>query len=109
MINPGVQHTSTVNARAAVLSFVRAYLAAHDDSPSLGEIADGIRSTRANVARTLAGLERDGELVRLPAQPRCKRRIVLPEQQARALAMLRSLGWIVNGDIRALRSPDDTD
>lgn len=95
----------TVNARSAVLSFVRAYLARHDDSPSLGEIADGLGSTKPRVLRILSGLERDGELIRLPGAARCKRRILLPEQQSRALALLRELGWEVNSSSRSISGP----
>lgn len=98
----------TVNARAAVLSFVRAYLARHDDSPSLGEIADGLGSTKPRVLRILSGLERDGELIRLPGAARCKRRILLPEQQSRALALLRQLGWEINPGSKLVQAPDRT-
>ena len=92
----------TASARTAVRTFVRAYLAQHDDSPSIGEIAAALRSTKPHVTRVLDGLERDGELVRLRAGPRRKGRIILPEQQARALALLTDLGWSINGDVKAI-------
>lgn len=99
----------TCSARPAIMAFLRAYHEEHDDTPSLGEIAAAVRSTKPHVSRALDRLERDGELRRLPAPPRQKRRIVLPEQQARALAMLRELGWSINGDVRAVSPPAVTD
>ena len=99
----------TCSARPAIMAYLRAYQAAHDETPSLGEIANAVGSTKPHVSRALNRLERDGELRRLPAAPRQKRRIVLPEQQARALAMLRELGWSINGDVRSLHGPSVTD
>lgn len=85
--------TRTASARARVMAYVRMHMAEHDDSPSTGEIAAECAMSKPAVCRVLDGLERDGELSRPPAKRGHRRRIVLPEQVARALALLREVGF----------------
>jgi DNA-binding MarR family transcriptional regulator len=89
----------TRNVSGDLIGFIRAYRARYNgDTPSLGELANAVRSTKPAVSRMLDRLQRDGALVRLPGPPRRKRRIILPDEKDRALALLRSIGFVVNSD-----------
>lgn len=92
-------------ARALVLAFLRRYILAHGDSPSLGQIADHVGISKSHAKDILDRLERDRAIRRLPAMPRRKRRIVLTENQGRAVETLRALGWTINEDTRSADSP----
>lgn len=91
--------------RAAALAFIRSYAHAHGDSPSLGQIAEEIGTTKPHVIRLLDRLEADGALRRLPGQPRRKRLIVLTDNQQCAVATLRALGWTINDELRIASAP----
>jgi predicted transcriptional regulator len=91
--------------RAAVLGYVRSYQAANHDSPSLGEIAVGVGTSKPHVSAILDRLEEDGALRRLPAGTRQKRPIVLANDLDSAIATLRALGWIIDNDVRSAAPP----
>jgi DNA-binding MarR family transcriptional regulator len=93
------------NVRADVLRYVRSYHQERHDTPSLGEIALAVGSTKPHVSRVLSKLEQDGALIRLPAPARSKRRIVLSDQRQEAIDTLRALGWTVNGEVNAADAP----
>lgn len=94
------------NARAAVLAFLRTYIHAHGDSPSMDQISQNVGISKPHVKDILDRLERDRVIRRLEATgPRRKRRIVLTEKQASALATLRALGWTVNDALRTVNAP----
>ena len=79
------------------MSFVRAFMLAHDISPSLGEIALHVGSTKPRVTRALDELVAAGRLVRRKG---CARGLAFPDDAARAVSILRREGWIVDEDLR---------
>lgn len=93
------------SVRSKVLSYVRSYSDAHQESPSLGQIASFVGTTKPHIGRVLAALERDGALKRLPAPPRMKRRIVLADARSVAIETLRALGWAVDTDMMTAAAP----
>lgn len=48
----------------AALDYIRVHILAHDESPTLEEIADAITSTKPNVRRLLDALEEHGFIKR---------------------------------------------
>lgn len=76
--------------RALVLGFVRSYLAEWDQSPSYGEIANGLRSNRTRVKRAVISLEKAGLLLRRPGP----RGLALPDEIERARQLLERAGML---------------
>lgn len=92
--------------RAAALTYIRAFITVNGDSPSLLQIADAIGTTKSHVVSLLDRMERERVIRRLPAAgPRRKRRIVITENQANAIATLRALGWTVNDATHVVDPP----
>lgn len=86
--------------RLQVLAFVRSYCTRWGESPSYGEIAQATGTNRTRVKHAVRRLVQTGQLLRQPGP----RGLVLPDQQAQALALLERLGWRIDHGGQALRS-----
>lgn len=90
--------------RLVLLAYVRAYQGKFAGiSPSLGEMAAELRTSRSRIRAHLARLEREGMLLRIPGE---RRSILLLDDpvrlEAQALRLLRQFGWTVNDEIRSV-------
>jgi DNA-binding MarR family transcriptional regulator len=83
-----------VSFRALVFAFVRDYWARWGQSPSYGEIAAHLASSRTRVKQAVLALAKEGRIVRVPG-PRGLR---LPTEQEEALRKLAELGWRIDPD-----------
>jgi len=88
--------------RNLVLAFVRDYIGRWQTSPSCGEIAEGVGTSRTTVKRLVRSLVQDGYLLR-SAGPRG---LALPADEAAAIERLLALGWRIDGQERTARGPD---
>ncbi|CAN5575709.1 hypothetical protein BH10PSE14_BH10PSE14_06560 [soil metagenome] len=92
----------STSIKVRIVSFVRAFMLAHEVSPSLNEIALHVGSTKPRVSRALDELVAAGRLLR---RKRCARGLSFPGDLDRALTTLRREGWIVDDDMRVLSPP----
>ncbi|WP_152608735.1 LexA family transcriptional regulator [Croceibacterium mercuriale] len=82
--------------RLLVLGFVRDYIGLMHASPSYGEIAAELDSSRKRVMKAVRSLERDGLLIRA-AGPRGLR---LPSLRDAAIRQLRDAGFFIDEDLK---------
>jgi biotin operon repressor len=87
--------------RLLVLAFVTEYLGKHSASPSYGEIAAALESSRERVHKAVRSLERDGLLVRTPGP----RGLSLPTLRDAAIRQLRAYGFVVDEDMMEAHRP----
>ena len=87
--------------RLLALAFVRDYIARWGESPSYGEIANGLAISRSRARDLVKALVRSGQLVR-SAGPRG---LSMPTLRDEAVRQLRELGWTVDEDIGLARAP----
>jgi len=92
----------STSIKVRIVSFVRAFILAHDVSPSLNEIALHVGSTKPRVSRALDELVAAGRLVR---RKRCPRGLSFPGDIDRAVSILRREGWNIDGELRRAISP----
>lgn len=92
----------STSIKVRIVSFVRAFMLAHEISPSLNEIALHVGSTKPRVSRALDELVAAGRLLR---KKRCPRGLSFPGDLDRAVAILRSEGWNIDGDLRRAAPP----
>lgn len=103
MMDAGDRLTAEMASRAQLaLRFIERYWAAHNYSPSYGEIAAGIGVNRDRARGAVRALERDGRVYRQRGRARC---IVLPTRREAALAELRREGWHINNETLQLSPP----
>ena len=87
--------------RLLVLDFVRAYFRENGASPSYGEIAGGLESSRNQVKVAVKSLVRD----RLLLQGERPRSLALPSERDAAIRALEGLGFRVDEDARTITQP----
>jgi hypothetical protein len=88
--------------RLLVLAFVREYIGRWSQSPSHGEIANGLSISPTRARQLTKALVASGQLVRSPGP----RGLSLPSARDEALRQLRALGYAIDEDIlEAARSP----
>jgi len=87
--------------RNLVLAFVRDYISQWKLSPSCGEIAEGVGTSRTTVKRLVRSLVQDGHLLRI-AGPRG---LALPADEAAAVDRLIALGWRIDSQDRTVCGP----
>ena len=80
--------------RLLVLAFVRRYITEWGASPSYGEIAAALDTSRTNIHWAVRSLASDELILRRPGP----RGLALPEMREEALRVLRGLGWVVMVD-----------
>ena len=90
--------------RLVLLAYIRAYQGKFAGiSPSLGEMAAELRTSRSRIRAHLAHLEREGMLMRIHGE---RRSILLIDDPVRlereAIRLLRRLGWICNDEVRSI-------
>ncbi|MBB4154161.1 SOS-response transcriptional repressor LexA [Sphingomonas jinjuensis] len=83
----------STSLKVHIISFVRAFILAHDVGPTLSEIALQVGSTKPRVSRALNELAAAGRIIR---EPKKARGIRMPGDIERAVAILRREGWIVD-------------
>lgn len=88
--------------RQLALRFIERYWAAHNRSPSYGEIAAGIGADRDRAREAVKGLVREGSVNQKRGQARS---ITLPGREEAVLAILRNDGWRINASLRELIPP----
>lgn len=99
----GDRLTAEMASRAQLaLHFIERYWAAHNHSPSYGEIAAGIGVDRFRARDAVRALERTGRVLRQRGRARG---IVLPSRREAVLNELRREGWQVKDDARELLPP----
>lgn len=102
-MDAGDRLTAEMASRAQLaLRFIERYWAAHNYSPSYGEIAAGIGVNRDRARGAVQALERDGRVYRQRGKARG---IVLPTRREAALAELRREGWHINDETLELFPP----
>lgn len=87
--------------RLLVLDFVRDYIGRWGQSPSYGEIANGVDTHREGARRAVKSLAADGLLLRNPGP----RGLSLPSQREQALRLLRDQGYVIDEDIGQVQPP----
>lgn len=87
--------------RLQVLAFVRLYITRWGEGPSYGEIAEATGTNRTRVKKVISRLIGQGLLLRTPGM----RGLILPDQQDRALNLLRDLGWTIDPEGTRLAAP----
>jgi hypothetical protein len=85
---------SMSSRRLQVLGFIRDYIAAQNESPSLGEIASGCGIDRSKAHRHVRSLIRQGHLMRR----RGMRGLMLPSAIEEAKRQLREAGYRIDED-----------
>jgi DNA-binding IclR family transcriptional regulator len=86
------------STRLLVLAFVRQYFARWGQSPSQGEIANGLNLPRDRVRKALKRLSAQGHLLRQGGE----RGLALPGDIEAAAALLRSVGYTVTRPVSPL-------
>ncbi|QSR16049.1 LexA family transcriptional regulator [Novosphingobium sp. KA1] len=81
--------------RLLVLAFVRNYIERWGESPSYGEIANGLAISATRARQLVKALVKSGQLLR-KAGPRG---LSLPTQVEDAIRQLRELGWQVDDSV----------
>lgn len=100
--------TATRSSRKqAVLEFIKRHYAERGASPSLNEIAAGLRTSKARVSAHVRQLALDGLITRVPGK---HHGISLPDpaehiSQGDALRALRNMGWMIDIDALHLDKP----
>jgi len=87
--------------RLLVLDFVRGYLGENGASPSYGEIAGGLDSSRNQVKVAVKSLVRD----RLLLQGDGPRSLALPSDRDAAIRALEGLGFRIDEQARTIAQP----
>lgn len=87
--------------RLLALAFITEYIGENGASPSYGEIAAALESSRERVRKAVRSLELDGLLLRSPGP----RGLTLPTLRDAAVRQLRELGWKVDEDLRRVAEP----
>lgn len=91
----------STSMKVHIISFVRAFILAHDVGPTLSEIALHVGSTKPRVSRALNELAAAGRIIREPGKARG---ISMPGDVERALAILRREGWIIDDGERSAQA-----
>lgn len=78
--------------RLLVLAFVRNYIDRWGESPSYGEIANGLNISATRARQLVKALVKSGQVLRKPGP----RGLSLPTQIEDAIRQLRELGWQVD-------------
>jgi SOS-response transcriptional repressor LexA len=83
-----------------MLDVINRYFAHWGYSPTIGELGAALRVNRKRAHALVHQLKADGLIDVLPGQTRGIRLIDLSDQvsEGQALALLRAMGWVVNGE-----------
>lgn len=87
--------------RNLVLAFVSDYIQRWQNSPSYGEIANGLNISPTRARQLVQALVKSGQLLRKPGP----RGISLPAVRDEAVRQLRELGWQVDEDLGQANAP----
>lgn len=88
--------------RLLVLAFVREYIGRWGQSPSYGEIANGLSISPSRARQLAKALVKAGQLVRRPGP----RGLAMPTLRDEAIRQLRELGYAIDEDfLEAARRP----
>jgi SOS-response transcriptional repressor LexA len=91
-----------VSRKLQVLDFILKFYRARGQGPSLGEIANGVGTSKTRVQAHVRKLHAEGLIHRTPGAHRSLRPLT---QQEDALRQLRENGWVVNAELRELSGP----
>lgn len=102
-----VPTSTSCSRRLRLVAFIRTYKGEHGGiSPSLGEMAAALNTSRSRVSEHLQRLEHDGMISRVRGARRAILLLDDPEHiEAEAVSLLRRLGWQVNDDLRQIAAP----